>query len=77
MQKIAKNVSKVLSGDKMDVTIEFLMKNDIQVHRITEIFLSNDWQGIRISNERKTLGRQNRSRLSRKGYSIPHVITTL
>ena len=26
MQKIAKNVLKVLSGDKMDVTIEFLMK---------------------------------------------------
>jgi len=26
MQKIAKKVSKVLSEDKMDVTIEFLMK---------------------------------------------------
>ena len=26
MQKIAKNVSKVLSGEEMDVTIEFLMK---------------------------------------------------
>ena len=29
MQQIAKNVSKVLSGDKMDVTIELLVKNNI------------------------------------------------
>ena len=31
MQKIAKHVLKVLSGDKMDVTIEFLMKK-IYIH---------------------------------------------
>ena len=38
MRKNFQNVSKVLSGDKMDVTIEFLVKNNTTERLFRAIF---------------------------------------